>query len=207
MELKATLIYWNEVIEHFNLPSEKANNCLKNLIDLLSQENRYYHNLEHVLHLLNLIDGQNLSRENRICLILTAFYHDAVYSATSKNNELESAKLLLKDFGGLETQNFLVTAAARIIFDTQFHESNDPLSQLFFDMDLSILGTDEVSYEIYTKQIRQEYSAIPKLLYRKGRKEFIKYTIEKKSIYQTKQFINEFENQAIENLNRELKSL
>lgn len=206
MDLKATLVYWNEVIEHFNLPTEKADNCLKYLIDLLSQENRYYHNLEHVTHLLHLIDEHELSQENRICLILTAFYHDAVYSATSKNNELESAKLLLKDLADLEYQN-VVAASARIIVDTQFHKSNDPLSQLFFDMDLSILGTDEVSYKNYTKQVRQEYIVFSDQNYHRGRKKFIKSTLATGSIFQTKKFMDKFENQAIENLNKELKSL
>lgn len=199
--------YWNEVVEYFQIPSEKEEVNFTKIVDLYNSKNRHYHNLNHINSLLELIDEENLTKGNRITLILVAIYHDAIYNSTSSKNEEESAELLALDFQKLNIKSDLIDLAFQIILDTKNHQSNHSLSKLFLDMDLSILGVESHYYKVYTKQVRQEFNSYPQIIYNIGRKKFIQKTLEQPFIFQTNSFRNKFEKTAIQNLLNELKIL
>ncbi len=207
METKDLHKYWKEVQDYFEITEESGRNLFDYILQPYQESGRHYHTLNHVYSLLLLIDKQELSADNRITLIITAFFHDIVYITGSSENETSSSDFMNNCFINQEITHPVVTAAAKIILDTQNHNSKDPLSQLFLDMDLSILGTDEKTYETYSKQVRQEFINTPFLLYRIGRKSFIKSTLERSSIFYTKYFVDNYEEQAIKNLKNELNIL
>ena len=199
--------HWNEVVEYFQIPLEIEEVNFNRIVDLYNNPNRHYHTLTHVSTLLQLIDEENVTIENRITLILAAIYHDAIYTSTSSKNEEESAKLLRSDFKKLNIESGIIDLAFQLILDTKKHQSTHSLSQLFLDMDLSILGVESEAYLAYTKQVRQEYNFFPNLVYRMGRKKFIQKTLAQPFIFYTNNFRNKLEKKAIQNLTNELKTL
>ncbi|MCH2223159.1 MAG: hypothetical protein MK066_00220 [Crocinitomicaceae bacterium] len=207
METKDLYKHWEEVQDYFDITDESGRKLFDYIIQPYQESGRCYHTLNHVYSLLLLIDKQELVTFNRITLIITAFFHDLVYIAGSSKNETASAELMKQLFINQGITHPIIIAAAKIITDTQKHKSKDPLSQLFLDMDLSILGADEKAYETYSKQVRQEFICTPQTLYNIGRKRFIRETLERPSIFYTKYFIDNYEEQAIENLKNELNTL
>lgn len=199
--------HWNEVVEYFQIPSEIEEVTFNRIVDLYNNPNSHYHTLTHVSTLLQLIDEENVSIENRITLILAAIYHDAIYTSTSSKNEEESAKLLRSDFKKLNIESEIIDLAFQLILDTKTHQSTHFLSQLFLDMDLSILGVEIEAYLVYTKQVRKEFKCFPDLIYRIGRKKFIQKTLAQPFIFYNDNFRNKLEKKVIENLTNELKTL
>jgi predicted metal-dependent HD superfamily phosphohydrolase len=206
METKVVYHCWTEVEAYFDISTEAGKVIFDEIVDTHQRPNRYYHNLAHVRQILGLIDTQKVTKEQRIILILAAFYHDLVYVLASLINETLSCQKVIDTFESIGIVDPIVTQAAKIILDTNSHESEDELSQLFLDMDMSILGVDRPSYQIYLQQLEKEYSKIPKLLYRRGRKKFLENTLARPSIFFSPHFLDHYEKQAISNLQWELKT-
>ena len=204
METKTIKKYWLEVVHYLDLAENNEKLLFQDIVNNYSQKNRYYHNLNHISTLLKLIDSQHLNGKDRITLILTAFYHDVVYDTKQSMNESESVVFLKRHFDHLIEHKVIIDDVAQIIIDTKNHQSESFLSQLFLDMDLSILGTDEVSYSVYSASIQKEYQQIPVFLYHIGRNNFIRTMLKKGSIFYTQEFKNKYEKQAIQNLKNEL---
>ena len=57
---------------------------------------RYYHNLNHLIHLINLALQYKNNIEDFETLLVSIFYHDFVYEITGKNNEFKSAEIAKK---------------------------------------------------------------------------------------------------------------
>lgn len=64
--------------------------------------NRHYHNIDHILHMLNLYDEHKdklFAKDDRKAYLLryAILYHDVVYNVDSSENEISSALLFLAD--------------------------------------------------------------------------------------------------------------
>jgi predicted metal-dependent HD superfamily phosphohydrolase len=90
---------------------------------------------------------------------------------------------------------------------TKRHEPSDDEIDLFTDADLSILGSSPDVYQLYSQQVRQEYSIYPDLLYKAGRKKMLLHFLEMEHIYKTSFFRNKYETTARRNLENELGGL
>ncbi len=206
MKMRSTKTYWAEVVEYFSIPPAQA--ALH--FDFITGKynlGRYHHNLDHVFTLLELIDRETLFHEERITLILVSFYHDLIYVPGSSSNERKSAHLLNEHFGNLTKYKAVILLAKKIIRETQKHKSNEPLSQLFLDMDMSILGSSIDTYATYKKQVRAEFKNVPDFIYQVGRGKFIRNLLKRESIFFTKNFIQLYEDKARCNLRNELNTM
>ncbi len=75
------------------------------------------------------------------------------------------------------------------------------------DADLSVLGKDRETYLVYTQMIRKEYSIYPDFLYKPGRKKVLRHFLELENIFKTEYFRDQYETQAKENIETELRLL
>lgn len=207
METKSLHSYWKEVQLFFSPENEASDRVLTWITDQYSAPNRYYHNLFHIEQVLREIDTHPLQKSERITLLLVCFFHDVVYNVKSADNEVSSAEKLKKIFDSLEISHPAVEIAANIILETEKHESEDPLAQLFLDIDLSILGSPEDSYHQYVKQIEQEWQHIPYTLFKEGRKRFIQSMLKRENLFLTDYYRENYEGQARINLKKELTQL
>lgn len=84
---------------------------------------------------------------------------------------------------------------------------NMHLTELFLDLDLSILGATEEEYDAYARQIREEYSHYPWEAYSKGRRAVMEGFLKRERLYFTPHFHNKLEAAARNNIQREIDSL
>lgn len=173
-----------------------------------TEKGRYYHNLAHIENLYSELSEVHSLIQNWNAVLFMLFYHDAVYSATSRDNEEKSAELAADRMRLLNVPNEIVQLAHAGILATKSHEVNaDSDINLFTDADLSILGAEHESYMMYAQQVRKEYSIYPDLIYRPGRKKVLMHFIGMERIFKTDFFRGKYEEVARKNIAAELKSL
>lgn len=143
---------------------------------------------------------------NLDAVTLAIFYHDIVYKATRKDNELQSAVLFEKRF---ENSNYSdVKKVSKMIELTKNHEiSDDSDTNYFLDIDMAILGSEEHRYKQYRLNVRKEYSIYPSFMYKAGRRKVITSFLNQNHIYHTEYFRNKYEAIARTNLKNELLSI
>ena len=91
------------------------------------------------------------------------------------------------------------------IIETSTHDlSSDPDTNFFTDADLSVLGQPWDQYEQYTRNVRKEYAMFPDFVYNPGRKKVLDHFLQMDSIFKTSHFKTTYENQARNNLRKEL---
>lgn len=205
--MKTTDIYtiWSKTFE--NAVSEDLEQCFSAVTEHYTNSSRHYHSLKHIANLIKQIEQLPLSKDDKVMLINVALFHDVIYKAGRKDNEHKSA-----EFAGYWLSKLnLGTIKSKIVCDiikaTKTHQSQDFLTQLFLDIDLSILGVNEKNYQEYTVQIRKEYVQIPNYLYKIGRKRFLKEMLSREVIFSTSEYYEAYENQARKNLSNELSGL
>jgi len=186
-----------------------ANDIQKNWLDLekaYSGKSRHYHNLTHIKDMIMSFDNYHNQLDNPNEILFSIFYHDVVYSASKKDNELKSAEYALAILPENTTLN------KQLVFDaicaTQQHQHNimEDINWLI-DFDLKILARDWDDYKIYFEQIRKEYRIYPDFLYKPGRAKALKHFLEHEFIFQTEEFRKLYEEKARVNIEKEISIL
>ncbi|WP_369013760.1 HD domain-containing protein [Flavobacterium anhuiense] len=186
-----------------------ANEIQQNWLDLekaYSKKSRYYHNLTHLKEMIESFEIYKHKLQNPAEILFSIFYHDFVYSASKKDNELKSAEYALSILSENSTLN------KQLVFDaicaTQQHQQNaiEDINWLI-DFDLKILAKDWDDYQIYFEQIRKEYRIYPDFLYKPGRAKALKHFLENEFIFQTNEFRNLYEEKARINIEKEISLL
>ena len=169
-----------------------------------SEPSRHYHTLLHLQNLISELLPVQSRFKNWNVVVFAVVYHDIVYKASKSNNEEKSAELAVKRLGEIAVPEDSVDRCKKFILATKRHQPVDDEIDLFTDADLAILGSDTDSYQIYTNQIRKEYSIFPDLLYKPGRKKVLLHFLGMQTIYKTSFFREKYEAPARRNLENEL---
>jgi len=186
-----------------------ANEIQQNWTDLekaYSKKSRHYHNLTHLKEMIESFETHSNLLQNPNEILFSIFYHDFVYSASKKDNELKSAEYAL----AILPEN--VNLNKQLVFDaicaTQQHQHNkiEDINWLI-DFDLKILAKDWDNYKIYFEQIRKEYRIYPDFLYKPGRAKALKHFLENEFIFQTEEFRSLYEEKARINIEKEISIL
>ncbi|MFD2247805.1 hypothetical protein [Pontibacter ruber] len=170
---------------------------------------RHYHTLEHLAYMLELAAEYNDDSQQHDLLLFAIFYHDVVYSSTRSDNEEKSAELSekrLTKIGCLPSEDIVLVK--EMILATKAHQlHSETIINLLLDLDLAILGAVKAQYDAYSQNVRKEYSIYPDLIYKPGRRKVLQHFLQQSHIYKTPAFQQQFEEQARQNLLRELESL
>lgn len=173
-----------------------------------SDKKRHYHTLEHLENLFAELEIVRAHIGEWDVLSFSVFYHDVIYNVKKHDNEEQSALFAAERLRKLNVPEAMIVQCAAQINATKSHTvSDDPDTNLFTDADLSVLGKPWALYENYFRQVRKEYSIYPDLLYKPGRKKVLRHFLEMKRIFKTDLFFAKYEQQARENLERELELL
>lgn len=203
MDLKEKFV---NVLLEIGFEASKIDTLWQDLEKAYSGKSRYYHNLTHLKEMIAQYERYQSELTFPVEVLYAIFYHDYIYKATSKENELKSAEFAIS----ILPENTKVNAA--LVFDmivaTKLHEHNKVEdTNWLIDFDLKILSKEWKEYEVYFKQIRKEYKIYPDLLYNPGRKKALQHFLENEFIYQTETFRRHFEKQARENILKEIAQL
>lgn len=167
-----------------------------------------------------------LSRQEEDAIVLATFFHDAVYNVHSSTNEEDSATLFqqyMKEFYSNNNSNNnnnnsdesaglqqLEASVTRLILATKHHvvTMEDPFCLAFFlDLDMAVLGKETNAYLKYASLIRCEYSHVPHDVYCERRAEILENFLTQQQIFGTQAMLEAFEQQARDNLAREIEIL
>ncbi|MEN2413568.1 HD domain-containing protein [Flavobacterium mesophilum] len=171
-----------------------------------SNKSRHYHNLTHLEEMIASFEIYRDRLENPNEILFSIFYHDFVYSASKKDNELKSAEFALSILDENHTLNKQLVFDAICATQLHIHNENEDINWLI-DFDLKILSKDWDDYKIYFEQIRKEYRIYPDFLYKPGRAKALKHFLEYEFIFQTNEFRNLYEEKARRNIEKEISHL
>jgi pantetheine-phosphate adenylyltransferase len=134
------------------------------------EPHRYYHNEKHLQFLLEEIESLaqqgHISVAQKEVLLMVAFFHDAVYDATTSDNEEKSADL----FRHFTEENENTATIIQAILDTKTHQPTGELSRIFSELDMAIVTrSDFETLLAWEKGIAKEYQFVDYSLYKMGR--------------------------------------
>ena len=194
-------------------PDDHSTAIFEQLRRAYSSRSRAYHNLSHVRALLDLRARFNAQITHPAAVDLAIWFHDAVYHTRRKDNEERSAVLANESLTALGVPASVIDVVVAMILATKAH-ALDGLApniaadgRLFLDFDLSILGSDDVTYRKYAAAIRREYWWVPAPLYRDGRRKVLESFLRRDRLYFTEAIFAEREARARANVASELAIL
>ena len=202
-----TLARWQTVWRE--LGAAKVDELLfHQLVASYSEPHRKYHTMQHLEECLAHLDEVRSEAERAGEVELALWFHDAIYDTLRKDNEQRSAEWARESAlaGGLPP------AQANRVYALVLDTMHDAIpagrdAAVLVDVDLSILGADATRFDEYERQIKEEYSWVPGLLYRKARRQILRGFLDREKIYSTEYFRAHYETQARENMARSLDRL
>lgn len=178
-------------------------NAFALIVAQYSEPHRHYHNLEHIAASLHEFDRVRSLVVDARCIELALWYHDIIYDSRAENNEEQSAHLAWSELGRLECTPDMRNRVSALIMSTEHDTAVTELDhRIIVDIDLSILGADEKTFDAYGRAIREEYDWVPEKDYREGRRAVLQAFLDRPSIYSHSVFRARYERSARENLKR-----
>lgn len=199
------------ISQYSYVPEKNIPSLIATLEKHYEQENRFYHNLDHILHCYEELDwvvSQNSFSEKTLKDIGTAiFAHDILYNMHQDQTDEELSAQWLLQYGQELSLDF--QSSAELIRSTAYFSSSestlDETTKLMHSIDFAILGKNAEQYTIYKNNIRKEYSVFSDQEYMEGRIKSLEKLLSK-PIYQSPYFLK-YENIAKTNLQNEIHDL
>ena len=202
---------WYDLASRLRVDDTRAMTIWNIIAQRYSESSRFYHNLNHILDLIQIFEENISNIVDHDCVLLSIYFHDIVYDPKSGQNEEESVKLLKETFNEQEIPDALLEKVSDYILATKSHQGakiNDADLLYFLDFDISVLGRSRAEYSKYSYQIRQEYAHVPHGKYCEGRATILKrFLYGSDRIYATDNFAEKLEMQARDNLRWEIDLL
>lgn len=205
MLLKET---FRELLKRYTESNSVVTHLWSEIEQNYSSKKRFYHTLLHLNNLLQELIEVKTELKSWDTILFSLFYHDIIYDPLKTNNEEKSATLAQKRMKEISVSLEVIEVCKSQILATKMHSDNpDSDTNYFTDADLSILGQTWEVYAEYYKNVRKEYSIYPNLIYNAGRRKVINRFLSMNKIFQTPYFFNEYEQQAKQNLRKEIDLL
>lgn len=175
---------------------------------------RAYHNIQHVhevtAHYQNV--AESVGWQNPKEVYLAVLYHDAIYQAGRKDNEVRSAELALLAIEKFLADELIDIAKVKSLIElTAKHghlhaETLDQDTAHFLDCDMAILGSEPTQFLAYDKAIASEYRGkLPGWMFQFYRRKFLKSLLDSPRIYLSSPFFESHEAKARANITALLK--
>lgn len=208
LETKLSL-QWDFLVQPFYIEQKISKKIFLNLVKYYSNSSRFYHNLQHIDHLLNIIEVLREKSDNFVAIQCAVWFHDVIYNTHYTNNEEKSAEYMDIELNSLKIPQKIIDKAKNMILKTKKHQADedDIDSQILLDADMAILGSEISEYQIYAQAIRQEYYWVSKQEYSIGRKSFLTQILTRKYIYFNEIFAQTLELKARKNIRWEINNL
>lgn len=190
---------WKQLMESLSCFEQKE--MFDHLLLSYQEPSRHYHTKQHLISCFIHYEMCQAKMKDPLIVALALFYHDVVYDVHRLDNEQRSAEAWHRDGKKLGLSNETIENVARMILATQNHKAQDADTQIFLDIDLSILGEQEEVFDRFERDIRAEYIWIPEEIFRNRRAQILREFLERDQIFCTSSF-RSLETQARKNLLR-----
>jgi predicted metal-dependent HD superfamily phosphohydrolase len=188
-----------------------AASVLEALVQAYAEPHRHYHTLDHIAHLLALLDRHDSDPGDRDALALAILFHDAVYDPRRHDNEPASAHMASERLTGLGFAQGLVAKVERYILATRHDRPTGAADEadlaLLLDLDLAVLAAAPADYRAYAQAVRREYAFVPEQVYRPGRRRVLEGFLARERIYSTERLHASWEAAARVNIATEIAGL
>ena len=205
---KKFLSKWRALAADLGLDESKTMEAGNYLFAQYSGSDRHYHNVQHVVAMLDGFAVLKTKFEQPIAAELAIFFHDVIYDASCHDNEEQSARKMREMLGGSVAEAMIDAAVFSIEATKKHAATSNPDTNLLLDLDMAVLGQTWAGYELYAKGVMQEYLPVyGEEGYRQGRsKLFLEPMIAQGKLFLTKEF-EHFNEPAIRNMQREAEIL
>lgn len=178
------------------------------LVERWSERHRSYHDLSHLLRVLESIEILTEPREHPE-LMAAAWFHDAVYQGQAGTDEQQSADLARNRLGMAGWDRDRCLRVADLILVTVDHrpDQDDQEAQVLVDADLSVLGADTATYAEYARDIRDEYRHVPDTEFAPARARILTRLLDKPALFHTEPGLELWEERARNNVRDEISAL
>ncbi len=202
--------HWLQLMAGFGAETEEAMGVFHDLARHYQSPGRDYHNLDHIGHMLAVVtEVQPAAAQNWTAVQLAIWFHDVIYIPGAPDNEEQSARFARERLPALGVDEETLQVVTALILATKMGGPavTHPDAPLIQDADLATLGWAPAAYDDYAQAIRHEFTPIPDEAYRHGRAQVLTIFLQRPRIYQTVYFYTRWEDQARQNMQRELDSL
>ena len=198
---------WRVLLAGFGVPDAVAADCAP--LDRYAEPHRRYHDLRHLAQVLGGVDELAPAADDLVAVRLAAWFHDAVYEPTRRDNEARSAALAERVLARVGVPAATVAEVARLVRLTATHTvaPGDRNGAVLCDADLAILGTAPARYDEYAAAVRAEYALVDDNAFRTGRAAVLAGLLGRPRLYATAAAGARFELAARRNVSRELAGL
>ena len=200
---------WLRLAREVGIKGESAEEIWHGFVAAYGADGRFYHNLNHIQHTLDIADQLRDEAVDFTAVQLALWFHDVVYDPRRGDNEAQSAAYAERVLRPLGVLDEMLVEVTNLILATKSHEAPKPDPNIFviLDADLAILSAPPAQYDAYARAIRQEYSFVPDEQYVAGRTAVLQKFLARSPFYFTEWMREKGETAVTQNLNRELEGL
>lgn len=174
---------------------------------------RGYHAWSHPQALLALMAEVREQLHDPLAVECAILLHDAIYDAGRTDNEQRSAALARELLDGVVPAKTLARTV-RLIDATERHQVPPGVSadeaddaRIFLDLDLSVLGAADETFDAYEAGVRHEYRHVADADFRRGRAAILAGFLARDRLFLSDWGHERFEARARANLRRSLEAL
>ncbi|MBI2473213.1 hypothetical protein HYV70_01510 [Candidatus Uhrbacteria bacterium] len=197
-------ILWRHMMKMLNCSQHQ--DLFSELMLRYQESQRHYHTITHLMSCFSYWQECEQRFQDSFAVALALFYHDAIYDVYRSDNEELSANLWRSHGRKMGLSTLFIEKVAGMVLATKLHKTEDADTQIFLDIDLSILGEQEEAFDQFECAIRSEYQWVPEDMFRNRREQILREFLERDQIFYTPSF-HSFERQARKNLSRRIVEL
>lgn len=176
------------------------------LLKRYAEAHRAYHTLQHLAECLTAFEHIRDLAAHPAEVEAALWFHDAIYDVhRSDNEELSAAwaRTALLAGGARPVSAQIVSSLVLVTKHTAVPQTQDEF--VLIDVDLSILGAEELRFAEYERQIRVEYGFVPEPVFLQKRRAILASFLARPHIYSTAHFRAALEERARRNLARAIE--
>ena len=170
-----------------------------------SEPQRHFYSLDQLAFRLDLLATTDHDTAH---LRLALYYHHITYDSCCDNNEMNSARLATDQLNSIGVKDKDTAVIYDLIRLTDpLPSPRIPLDELFLDLHRAWMGAAPDQFQKFADALRKEFSWLPDGKYLRQRMNEVIPLLDRKPIFATKEFHDQFEEQARQNLNDEITRL
>lgn len=169
---------------------------------------RRYHTARHLEECFAELDAVRGDAERPAEVELALWFHDAIYEPRRNDNEERSAEWARGVLARAGVGSEVGDRVAALIMATR--HAATPVGAdagVLVDVDLAILGAPAARFDEYERDVREEYSWVPDLVFRRERRKILQRMLARPRLFSTSRLYELYEQRARANLARSVRRL
>jgi len=196
---------WNRCVTRSG--PDNAENVFAVLNQNYSLPDRHYHTFDHIKASLGHLDDVREQSNQPDALEMAVWFHDAIYDARAKDNELRSAELFVRVASKNVPKRFIDMVHDLIMVTVHPSEPKSGDEKLMVDIDLSSFGLPWPQFIALGELARKEFPHLSDREFHRNELEFFEMLGNRPQFYFSEFFRARYEAQARDNLERKIADL